>query len=82
MRDMLCITWWKIHGQVVTVDCLHVIVFRIHEKDTTTEIHFPNDTRASPSSVILATYWMGKQPILANEYLQMKQEIPLEECLT
>ena len=58
------------------------IVFRMHEKDTTTEIHFPNDTRARPSSVILATYWMGKQPILANEYLQMKQETPLEECLT
>ena len=75
MRDMLCIIWWKIHGQVVTVGCLH-------EKDTTTEIHFPNDTRARPSSVILATYWMGKQPILANEYLQMKQETPLEECLT
>ena len=32
------------------------IAFRMHEKDTTTEIHFPNDTRARPSSVILATY--------------------------
>ena len=32
--------WWKISEQILTVAYLHLILFRIHEKDTATEIKF------------------------------------------